>query len=160
MNPSHTLAEAKQKIEHYCAYQERCHKEVVQKLKQMGMIPAAIDQIMGELIAENYLNELRFAQSFARGKFRIKSWGRNRIKRELKARDISDYCIKSGLAEIDPEDYLSCFHRLAEKKAASLSQLPLAQQKKKLADFLFYRGWESHLVFEKLSELPFETPEN
>ena len=160
MNPSHTLAEAKHKIEHYCAYQERCHKEVVQKLLQMGMIPAAIDQIMAGLIAENYLNEMRFAQSFARGKFRIKHWGKNRIKRELKARDISDYCIKAGLKEIDPQEYLASFHILAEKKAASLSHLPLLQQKKKLSDYLLYRGWESHLIYDKARELPFESNQN
>lgn len=157
MNPSYTLAEAKQKIEHYCAYQDRCHKEVVQKLRQMGMIPAAIDQLMGGLIAENYLNEMRFAQSFARGKFRIKHWGKNRIKRELQLRDISAYCIQAGLKEIDPQDYLASFHSLAEKKGASLNHLPLAQQRKKLADYLFYRGWESTLVYEKIQELPIES---
>ena len=156
MNPSHTLAEAKHKIEHYCAYQDRCHKEVNAKLKSMGMIPAAIDQIIGGLIADNFLNEMRFAQSFARGKFRIKHWGKNRIKRELKLRELSDYCIKAGLKEIDPQEYLENFHELAEKKGASLAHLAIGIQRKKLADYLFYRGWESSLVYEKIRELPFE----
>ena len=76
---AYSLDEAQKKIEHYCAYQERCHQEVVQKLRQMKMIPQAIDVIIGKLIQENYLNETRFAQSFARGKFRIKKWGKDKI---------------------------------------------------------------------------------
>ncbi len=92
--PVLTVAEAQQKLEHYCAYQERCHQEVVNKLQELGMIPAAIDAIISSLIQNNYLNEMRFAQSFARGKFRIKKWGKNRILRELKLRNISNYNIK------------------------------------------------------------------
>jgi len=120
------------------------------------MIPAAIDQILVGLITANFLNEMRFAQSFARGKFRIKKWGRNRIKQELKVRDISSYCIKAGLKEIDPQEYLETFHEISFKKGTSLEGLPLIQQRKKLADYLFYRGWESQLVYDKLQELPFQ----
>ena len=86
---AYSLDEAQKKIEHYCAYQERCHQEVIQKLRQMKMIPQAIDVIIGKLIQENYLNETRFAQSFARGKFRIKKWGRDKIIRELNMRQNS-----------------------------------------------------------------------
>lgn len=157
MNPSYTLQEAKSKIEHYCAYQERCHKEVHQKLRNMGMIPAAIDQIMSGLIQENYLNELRFAQAYARGKFNIKKWGKHRIIRELKAKNISQYCIKAALKEIDPEAYIKTFKELSYKKGISLTAHPLVQQKKKLTDYLLYRGWESHLVYEKIQELPFKS---
>jgi regulatory protein len=156
MNPSHTLKEAKSKIEYYCAYQERCHKEVTEKLRSMGMIPAAIDQILVGLITDNFLNEMRFAQSYARGKFRIKKWGKNRIKQELKVRDISSYCIKAGLKEIDPQEYLEIFNEISFKKGTSLENLSLLKQRKKLADYLLYRGWESHLVYDKLQELPFQ----
>ena len=93
MNPSYTLDEAKKKIARYCAYQERCHKEVNDKLREMGMIPAAIDQIISELITNNFLNELRFSEAFARGKFRIKKWGKSRIVSELKQRNISEYLL-------------------------------------------------------------------
>mgnify|MGYP001357425862 FL=1 len=84
LQTTYTVDEAQKKLENYCAYQERCHKDVRKKLKDMKMIPEAIDQIIHHLITQNYLNETRFAQAFARGKFRTKKWGRNRIVRELK----------------------------------------------------------------------------
>ena len=106
---SFTVQEAQKKLEHYCAYQERCHQEVVQKLKSLNMIPKAIDQIIGQLISDNYLNETRFAQIFARGKFRIKKWGKVRILRELKFRNISPFNTKIALKEIDPNEYSDTF---------------------------------------------------
>ena len=90
----YSVQEATKKLESYCAYQDRCHKEVESKLRAMGMIPEAKDQIIGHLIKENYLNEERFSKSFARGKFRIKKWGKNRIVNELKQRQITKYNIK------------------------------------------------------------------
>lgn len=150
---SHTLDEATKKMESYCAYQERCHKEVLEKLKGMNMIPEAIDHILGHLIQENYLNEERFAKAFARGKFSVKKWGTNRIIRELKFRDISVYNIKSALAEIQNEDYLTTFDELAKKRLGQITEKNPLKRKKKLADYLLYRGWESHLVYEKVGEL-------
>ncbi|MGB5554939.1 MAG: regulatory protein RecX [Flavobacteriaceae bacterium] len=150
---TYTLKEALKKLEGYCAYQERCHKEVVNKLYKMQMIPEAIDQIIVQLINENYLNEERFAQSFARGKFNIKKWGRQRIIAELKQRDISKYNIVTALKEINETDYHKTFHALAEKKWDSIKENNLKKKKKRLADYLFYRGWESELVFEKIQEL-------
>tara|TARA_Y100001933_G_scaffold265261_1_gene338649 strand:+ start:15356 stop:15784 length:429 start_codon:yes stop_codon:yes gene_type:complete len=140
-------------MEHYCAYQERCHKEVSEKLKEMNMIPEAIDQILGHLIQENYLNEERFAKAFARGKFNIKKWGANRIIRELKFRDVSPYNIKSALSEITNEDYLKTFDELARKRLNQIKETNNLKKKKKLVDYLLYRGWESHLVYEKANEL-------
>ena len=103
MNSSktYTVDEAQKKLEHYCAYQERCHKEVRKKLWEMKMIPEASDHIMVHLIQHNYLNEERFAKAFVRGKFRIKKWGKNRLVRELKLRDISKYTMDVALKEID-----------------------------------------------------------
>ncbi|SNY94690.1 regulatory protein RecX [Flagellimonas pacifica] len=150
---SYTLTEAQKKIERYCAYQDRCHKEVLGKLREMRMIPEAIDQIMTHLIQENYLNEERFAKSYARGKFSIKKWGRNRIVNELKQRQISSYNIKSALKEINEEDYLDTLNTLALKRLAQIHESNLQKRKKKLADYLLYRGWESNLVYEKLKEL-------
>ncbi|MBR9854777.1 MAG: RecX family transcriptional regulator [Algicola sp.] len=150
---SYTLKEATQKMERYCAYQERCHKEVTERLREMNMIPEAINQILGHLIQENFLNEERFAKAFARGKFNIKKWGANRIKNELKFRDISVYNIKSALAEIPNEDYLNTFDELARKRLDQIKETNRFKKKKKLADYLLYRGWESHLVYEKTNEL-------
>lgn len=151
--PSYTIEEATKKIEHYCAYQDRCHKEVSQKLKEMGMIPIAIDTILNTLIQENYLNEERFAKSFARGKFNIKKWGKKRIVSELKQRDISKYNITTALKEIDPEDYLNTLNTLALKRVDAIKETNVQKKRKKLADYLLYRGWESNLVYEKITEL-------
>ena len=151
--PVLTVAEAQQKLEHYCAYQERCHQEVVNKLRELGMIPTAIDTIITSLIQNNYLNEMRFAQSFARGKFRIKKWGKNRILRELKLRNISNYNIKKGMEQISEEDYHTTFMKLFEKRTKEVARLPIEKQKKKLISYLSYRGWETELIYDALREL-------
>ena len=150
---SYTVKEATKKLESYCAYQERCHKDVVTKLKYMRMIPEAIDQIVTHLIQENYLNEERFAKGFARGKFRIKKWGRNRIVNELKLRGISKYNIKTALTEINDEDYFKTLDVLAKKRMDAIKETNIQKRKRKLADYLLYRGWESHLVYGKVKEL-------
>lgn len=150
---TYTVAEAKLKLENYCAYQERCHQEVRQKLRSMGMIPLAIDDIMVHLIKNNFLNEERFARSYARGKFRVKKWGRIRIERELKARGLSDYTIEAGLDEIDEDEYMDTFESLAEKKYATIKDTNPYKAKAKLANYLLYRGWETDLVYEKINEL-------
>lgn len=148
-----TVDEAKKKLEHYCAYQERCHQEVRQKLKSMHMIPEATDIIMVHLMDHNFLNEERYAKSFVRGKFRIKKWGRRRLLLELKKKDISKYNVNQAFSEIDEEEYIGVFNDLAEKKAESLRETDKYKKKKKLIDYLLYRGWESHLVYDKANEL-------
>ena len=151
-NKTYTVNEAQKKLEHYCAYQERCHKEVRQKLWDMRMIPEAIDVIMVHLIQENYLNEERFAKAFVSGKFRIKKWGKNRLLRELKFRDISKYSIDSALKEIDLDDYYKTLDDLVQKRIAQVKEPNVYKKKKKVADYLLYRGWESALVYEKLND--------
>lgn len=150
---TYTVNEALSKLEHYCSYQDRCHKEVEQKLSDMNMIPEAKEQIIMHLLQHNFLNEERFAKSFARGKFRIKKWGKQRIIRELKYRGISKYNIDSALGEINEADYLNTFDELAENKFNSLKETNKLKKKKKLLDYLQYRGWESHLIYDKLNEL-------
>jgi len=117
------------------------------------MIPEAIDHIIGHLIQKNYLNEERFAKSFARGKFRTKKWGRNRIVNELKLRKISKFNIQSALNEISERDYLITLDALAQKRLGEIKEVQPQKRKKKLADYLLYRGWESALVQEKVKEL-------
>lgn len=151
---TYTVDEAKARMERYCAYQERCHKQVQQKLYEMRIIPEATDLIIHHLITHNYLNETRFAQAFVRGKFRIKKWGKNRLIRELKLRDISHYNIKLAMKEIPESDYMVAFHELSEKRWLQLaSEANLQSKKKKFADYLLYRGWESELIWERLKEL-------
>ncbi|SHI62693.1 regulatory protein [Mesonia phycicola] len=150
---SYTLKEATAKLMKFCAYQDRCHKEVESKLREMNMIPEARQEIIYQLIQENFLNEERFAKSYARGKFNIKKWGKIRIIRELKLRNISRFNIESAIREIPENEYLSTFHALAEKKWNNTNENSTIKKKKKVADYLFYRGWESNLVYEKLNEL-------
>ena len=151
---TYTLKEATAKLEFYCAYQERCHKEVNQKLREMRMIPEAVDIIIIHLLKYNFLNETRFTQAYARGKFNHKKWGKQRIVRELRYRDISKYNIDLGLKEITDEDYENTFNELAEKRYFQLSsENNLQKKRKKLADYLLYRGWESFLVYDKVNEL-------
>ena len=140
-------------MEHYCAYQERCHKEVRLKLEQMHMIPEAIDVIIVHLLEHNFLNEERFAKTFVSGKFKIKKWGRCRLTFELKKKDISKVNINRALAEIGNTDYIEVFNELAEKKANSITETNVFKKRKKLIDYLHYREWESHLVYEKAKEL-------
>ncbi|WP_108867638.1 regulatory protein RecX [Aquimarina aquimarini] len=148
-----TVAEATHKMERYCAYQERCHKDIEDKLRTMKLIPEAKEKIILHLLEHNFLNEERFAKSFARGKFNIKKWGKQRITRELKLRKISPYNIKTALKEIAEEDYFITFHELAEKKYNSISEQDKNKKYKKLVDYLLYRGWETNLVYEKANEL-------
>lgn len=150
---TYSLDEAQKVLENFCAYQERCHKEVNDKLQKMRMIPEAIDAIVVHLIQQNYLNEERFAKAFSRGKFRIKKWGKNRIVRELKYRNVSDYAIKKGLEEIDLDAYFETLTELTEKRIAQVKEKNLYKKKKKVADYLLYRGWESNLVYEKVNDL-------
>jgi regulatory protein len=148
-----TLIEAQQKIERYCAYQERCHIEVEEKLKTMGMIPAVREILISQLIESDYLNESRFAQLYARGKFRIKKWGKIRIQKELKARKISEYNIKLALKEINLDDYLQSFYALFEKRCEAVKNEKPALRKKKIFDYLVYKGWETSLIYEALNDI-------
>jgi len=149
-----TVDEAKRKLEYYCSYQERCHYEVVEKLRSMNMIPQVVDTIVVHLIENNFLNEERFAQSFARGKHHIKKWGKIRIVNELKFRNISKYNIEKALKEITPEDYQKTFHEAAEKQWDSIAEKNPQKKKKKFCDYFLRKGFESHLIFEKLNDLP------
>ena len=150
---SYTLAQAQKKLEYYCTYQERCHKEVIAKLKTLGMIPSVIDKIVSELIKANYLNETRFTQSFVRGKFRIKKWGKNRIFQELKVRDISSFNIKLGMKEISDDNYQKTFYELFEKRRREVKQLTKTEQKKKIFSYMSYRGWENSKIYDALRDL-------
>ena len=140
-------------MEAYCAYQERCHKEVEEKLRAYDLIPEAREMILLHLLEEGYLNEERFARSFARGRFRIKKWGRVRIERELKIRDISAYNIRQGLSEIDAGDYEQTLYDLAEKKFRETDEKQPLKKRKKVADFLLRRGFESQKVYATLLDL-------
>jgi regulatory protein len=153
MKPISSIKEAIQKIEYYCSYQERCHEEVNSKLISMKMNSDEIDEIMVHLINNNFLNEERFACSFARGKHRIKHWGKIRIVNELKFKKIAQTLITIALKEITPEEYNTTFHTLAEKHWESIRESNTVKKRKKFCDYLLRRGYESNLIFEKVKEL-------
>ncbi|MFN8291897.1 MAG: regulatory protein RecX [Chitinophagaceae bacterium] len=144
--PSLTKEQALQKLRHYCAYQERCHQEVKEKLYALGVWKRDHDEILAALIEENYLNEERFAIAFAGGKWRVKQWGRVKIKYELKQKQVSEYCIKKAMKEIEEEEYLATLHKLAEAKYASLKQEQYLVRKKKTIGYLVQKGFELPLV--------------
>ncbi|PQJ21557.1 regulatory protein RecX [Tenacibaculum sp. SG-28] len=148
----YTVEEIKQKLERYCIYQDRCHKDVEQKMFAYGLIPEAREHILLHLLENNFLNEERFAKSFARGKFRIKKWGRERISRELKLRDISAYNLKIALKEIEEEEYLCTLQALYEKRNESLSEENEFKRNKKLFDYLKYRGYETNLIVAVINQ--------
>lgn len=147
------MDEALQKLRNFCAYQERCHKEVVQKLGEMEMIDAAVNQIVVSLISDNFLNEERFAFSYARGKFSQKHYGKIRIQRELKLRDIHPKLIQKALDQIDSTDFDDAFEVLADKKWESLKNENVLVKKKKFFDYMVYRGWETERIYDKLRSL-------
>ena len=153
MKEIYSIKEATNKIEHYCAYQERCHEEVVSKLWSMKLNSEEIDEIIVHLITSNFLNESRFACSFARGKHRIKQWGNIRIINELKFRKISTYNINLALKEISTEEYTATFHSLAERHWETIRETDSLKKRKKFCDYLLRRGFESNLVYEKVKEI-------
>ena len=143
-----------QKIKHFCAYQERCHSETRDKLYGFGLYPQEVDDLLGKLIEENYLNEERYAVQFAGGKFRMKQWGKVKIKYELQQKRLSAYCIKKALAQIDAEDYYQCLLKLAKAKLAVLDKEKNAYVKKsKLYSYLLQKGYESNLINEVLKDV-------
>ena len=148
-----TVNEIEFKLKQYCSYQDRCHNEVEKKLKTFDVISQVKEQIISNLISENYLNETRFCKSFVRGKFQIKNWGKRKITLELKSRKVSNYNLKEGLKEINEIDYLDKLENLFNKKLASLDHLSLINKKKKILSFLLYRGWETNLIYEKLNQI-------
>jgi len=153
MKEIYSIKDATNKIEHYCAYQERCHTEVEQKLRSMKMDSEEISVIISHLINDNFLNEERFACSFARGKHRIKHWGTIRITNELKFRKINSRLISTALKEITPEEYDETFQKLADRTWGNISETNALKKRKKFCDYLLRRGFESDIVYEKVKEL-------
>jgi regulatory protein len=152
-----TPEQALQKARHYCGYQERCHQEVKEKLYGFGLHKTQVEQLLSQLIEEDYLNEERFARQFAGGKFRMKNWGRNRIQNELKQRQVSDYCIRKAMKEIPDDDYQATLDKIAGVKWESLADSAKLVRVKKTQDYLLYKGyeWENiQAVIKKLQGRP------
>ena len=152
-NKDLTTKQIESKLQYYCSYQDRCHKEVIEKLKTFNIKSNESNEIISNLIKDNYLNESRFSENFVRGKFKIKNWGKVRIVRELKQRNISRYNINLGLKEIDSQEYQNKLDEIFKNKLSSLNNLNKTIKKKKIISYLLYRGWESNLIYSKINEL-------
>jgi regulatory protein len=149
----YTPDQAKEKILQYCAYQERSHREVRNKLYEYGLYSSEVEELLSYLITERFLNEERFAKAFAGGKFRMKKWGKIKIVHELEAHGISKNCIKAGLKEIGEEDYHSTLKDLLEKKRDLLSDENEFVKRDKIAKYTMQKGYEPELVWKLIKEL-------
>lgn len=145
--------EALKKLQAYCAYQDRCHQEVRQKLSDLGIYGDDLEEIVADLIVEKFLDEERFARAFARGKFRHKKWGKYKIKQHLKQKNISGYCLKKAMEEIDMEEYVITLEELIEKKRATINAANDYIRNQKLALYLINKGYESPLVWAAINRL-------
>jgi regulatory protein len=148
-----TPAEAIAKAQSYCAYQERSHQEVRDKLYSYGLWKTDVENILTELITSGFLNEERFAKAFAGGKFRMKQWGKNKIVNELNFRGISKRCVQIGLKEIDDHDYRKTLQQLLSKKSRTLAETNLFKKRDKVARYAIGKGFESELVWPAVMDL-------
>ncbi len=150
-----TKEQAYQKLKHYCAYQDRSHREAKTKAYLLGMKKQEAEEMIAGLIEEGCLNEERFAKAFAGGKFRIKQWGKNKIRAELKQRQVSEYCIAAALAEIDQASYKKVLHKLAVKRWNSIkgAGTNLYVKMTKTRDYLLLKGYEPVLVANEIRAL-------
>lgn len=143
------------KAEQFCAYQERSQQEVRDKLYDMGMYPDGVERVISQLITGNFLNEERFAKAYAQGKFRMKGWGRIKIKQGLKLKRVPDKLISKALQLIDGDEYLSVLQKILEKKQSQTTESDAFKRRYKLQQYAMSRGFESDLINDvlKASEL-------
>lgn len=140
------------KLQRFCVYQDRCHKEVRSKLLDLGIYGDTLEEIMSELIQDNFLNEERFARSYARGKFRMRHWGKNKILQGLKMKNISAYCLKKAMEEIDELEYEATLQNIIEKKWTASSEKDLFKRRNKIAKYLAQKGYEYSLIWPALKK--------
>ncbi len=140
------------KMQSWCAYQERAQQEARDKLYELGMWTEAVENIIVQLIQDNFLNEERFACSFARGKFTIKKWGRIKIKQELKQKRVGDYCLKKAMKEIDETEYIKTLKKLIETKRKLIKESNKIKLKYKLMSYALSKGYEKDLIFDILND--------
>ena len=149
-----TKEQAFQKIKHYCGYQERCHAEVKEKLYSFGLWKKDVEELIVQLIEEKYLDEERFAQLYAGGKFRMKQWGRVKIRYELKQKKVSEYCIRKGLQQINDADYKKTLQKLAATKWKSLNgEKNKFIKRSKTMNYLLQKGYEPGMATEIITLL-------
>lgn len=148
-----TVDEAKGKLETFCSYQERCSWEIRRKLLEKGIQGKVTEILIDELKSSDFLNDERFAQAYARGKFRLKKWGRARIRQELKLRQLHATLIQKGLSEIDEEEYVSTLRQEAEKKWEKTKEIDLYKKRHLVTKYLLSKGFEQDLIRDAIEDL-------
>lgn len=148
-----TYNQVLEKLKHYCAYQERSQYDVLQKLWDFSLDEDERLNIIAQLILENYLNEERFATSFSEGKFRIKRWGKKKIKSKLKEKKVSSFCIDKSLKAIDEKEYFETLQSIIESKFNTTKANSIYQRKQKVANYCYQKGYESELIWEVINHL-------
>ena len=151
-NKVYTIKEATERIQAYCAIQDRCQWDVERKMKEWGISDEIIENILTDLILNKFVDEERFSESFCRGKFRIKKWGKMKIKNELRIKNISENCIQIGLEQIDEKEYTQTLVHLYEKKKKSLKDKNQFIRKGKIAKHLQQKGFESNLIWDLINK--------
>lgn len=149
---SYTFEEIKQKMLNYCVYQDRCHYEVEQKMRDFLLIPEAKDEILLYLIQERYLDEERFVRSYIRGKFYMKHWGRYKIQLNLKQKQISEKLISRCWDEIDDNDYKKTIRSFIEKQQDNIKETNTFKKKNKIIKFLISKGFEYEVILDVMHE--------
>lgn len=145
--------QARAKAMKYCAYQERTQQEVRDKLYGYGLYPGAVEEVLTDLITEDFVNEERYAQSFVRGKFRQNKWGKTKIRLALQQKKISDYCIRQGMQEIDEADYQETLHSLMQRKWNSLEGEDAYARQNKTVRYVLGKGYEAGLAWQIVKEI-------
>lgn len=148
-----TPAQAKERIYSFCAYQERTHQEVKNKLYGYGLYRDDVEELLSHLIEEKFLNEERFAKTYVGGKFRIKGWGRQKITNALEGKGVTSNCIRIGLKEIDEKDYLYTLKTILKKKIATIESENVFVIRDKAGRYAISRGYEPELVWREIKIL-------
>jgi regulatory protein len=148
-----TPQQAREKIQRYCAYQERSHQEVRNKLYAYGLHRNEIEEIISNLITDGFLNEERFAKAFASGKFRMKKWGRIKIIYALEAKGVSKNCIRIGLKEIEEAQYQDALRELLRAKSEIIKEDDLYSTRHKLSKYAIRKGYEPELVWKTIRSI-------
>lgn len=148
-----TFEQAKQKALRYCAYQERSHQEVKNKLYELGLYTSQVDELLAYLITEGFLNEERYARLFAGGKFRVKHWGRIKIVHAMEGKGLSKNCIRIGLKEIDEADYHQTLEKVITSKLGETTDENVFVLRDKAAKYAIQKGYEPELVWQKVKAL-------
>ena len=147
-----TKGECRTKAESYCAYQERSQHEVRNKLYDWGLHERDVEEIISELIQENFLNEERFAMAYTLGKFRIKGWGKIKIQQGLKLKRVPDKMIIKALKAIDPDDYITKLKHLIDKKSATVKESDPYKLRFLLSRYAAQKGYEQDLIGDMLRD--------